>query len=213
MGDYIGVIRVLTLDDPEQVATHGRQIERKYGLVTKSLCIPDQRRGIYDDQSEQLAVPKIVALGRQMAKEGARAIVVSCAADPGVAELRAELKIPVIGAGSAASAVAISLAERVGVLNLTEGAPGPVRQILGERFVGEANPQGVRDTTDLMTDWGRNAALRAASRLIEAGAGSIVLACTGYTTIGFAPELRQRTGVIAVDAVDAAGLMAWFALA
>ena len=212
MSGFVAVIRVLTTQDPELLAAHGWQMERRYGLLTVSRCIPDQPHGIYNEETERRAVPKIVKLAREMASEGASAIVVSCAADPGVAELRSELKIPVIGAGSAVAAVARALAERVGVLNLTEGAPGPVRRILADSFVGEDAPEGVGNTLDLMTDWGRQAATRAAARLVEAGAGALVLACTGYATIGMAEEVRRRFGVVAVDPVDAAGLMAWFAV-
>ncbi len=119
----VGVIRVLTTDDPQLLAAHGRILERDFGLATLNRCIPDQPQGIYDDESERIAVPKILRLGRELAKEGVDAIVISCAADPGVTDLRRELSIPVIGAGSSVSAVALGLAERIGILNLTEGAP------------------------------------------------------------------------------------------
>lgn len=212
MDNLVGVIRVLTTEDPELLAAHGRIIEADYGLPTFTRCIPDQPKGIYDDETERVALHKIVALGREMVSQGATAILVSCAADPAVAELRSELKIPVIGAGSAASAVAVSLAEKVGILNLTEGAPGPVRNLLGNRYVGQDSPRGVMNSLDLMTDWGAEAALEAARRLAGLGAGALVLACTGYATIGMAAELRRRMGILAVDPVRAAGLMAWYAL-
>ncbi|HEX9017393.1 MAG TPA: aspartate/glutamate racemase family protein [Chloroflexota bacterium] len=209
----VGVIRVLTTDDPDFLSAHGRIIERRFGLKTVNRCIPDQWTGIYDDASEAIAVPKIIRLGTEMAADGVDAIVVSCAADPAVSELRAALKIPVIGAGSAASAVALSQADRVGVLNLNETAPGPVRRILGDCFVGEDAPEGVENSPQLLTDWGKQAALEAAKRLARLGAGSIVLACTGYGTIGMAGTLREQLGLVAVDPVVAAGLMASYALA
>ena len=212
MAATVGVIRVLTTEDPDFLAAHGRIIERKFGLTTINRCIPDQWKGIYDDETELIAVPKIIHLGKELAKEGVDAIVVSCAADPAVSELRAELKIPVIGAGSAASAVALSLADRVGVLNLTETAPGPVRRILGDRFVGQDAPEGVQNSPQLLTDWGQRAAVEAARRLAEFGAGALVLACTGYGTIGMADTLRKELGMVAVDPVVAAGLMASYAL-
>lgn len=212
MAPFVGVIRVLTLADPEMVAAHGRQIERRYGLSTRSACIPDQPRGIYDAESERVAVPKIIALAKQMVAEGAAAIVISCAADPAVPELRRELAVPVIGGGSAVAHLALALAERVGILELNATAPGFVQHLLGDRSVGVAVPEGVRDTTDLMTAWGREAAIRAAGRLVEAGARSLVLACTGYSTIGLAAELRRRFGVLAIDPVDAEGLVAWYAV-
>lgn len=212
MAADVGVIRVLTTDDQEFLAAHGRIIEREYGLSTLNRCIPDQPKGIYDDETERIAIPKIIQLGHELAAGGAAAIVISCAADPAVAELRSELKIPVIGAGSAASAVALSLAERIGILNLTEGAPGPVRALLGQRLVGEASPKGVKNSPELLTDWGRDAAIEAAGTLARSGAGALVLACTGYATIGMANLLRKRMGILAVDPVRAAGLMAWYAL-
>ncbi len=212
MSDFVGVIRVLTTTDRELLQAHGLQIERRFGLPTRSFCIPDQPRGIYDDETERQAVPKIIRLARDLVADGAAAILVSCAADPAVPELRSELTVPVIGAGSAASAVALGLAERIGILNLTEGAPGPVRRVLGEAFVGEDSPEGVKNTLDLMTDWGMESAIKAADRLIKAGAGALVLACTGYATIGMAEQLRKRAGILAVDPVEAAGLMTWYAL-
>ncbi|MHB0867878.1 MAG: aspartate/glutamate racemase family protein [Chloroflexota bacterium] len=208
----VGVIRVLTTEDPQLLAAHGRILEQDFGLTAVNRCIPDQPNGIYNDETERIAVPKVIRLGRELANEGVDAIVVSCAADPGVTELRAELKIPVIGAGSSVSAVALGLAERIGILNLTEGAPGPVRRLLGDRFVGEASPEGVRNTLDLMTGWGRDAALESAHRFVEAGAGALVLACTGYATIGMADLLRTRVGILAIDPVRAAGLITSYAV-
>ena len=70
----------------------------------------------------------------------------------------------------------------------------------------------MHNTRDLMTAWGKEAALAAARRLTDAGAGSLVLACTGYATIGMAAELRRSAGILAVDPVRAAGLMTWYAL-
>lgn len=212
MATTVGVIRVLTTDDPDLLAAHGRIIEQEFGLCTVNRCIPDQPRGIYDEETERQAVPKIIRLARDVVAEGVDAIVVSCAADPAVSELRAELTVPVIGAGSAVAAVATSLADRIGILNLTEKAPGPVRALLGGRLVGEASPEGVKNTLDLMTGWGRDAAFEAARGLWDAGAGALVLACTGYATIGMADLLRARMGILAVDPVRAAGLMAWYAL-
>jgi len=212
MSGFAGIVRVLTTDDPALLGAHGRLIEARFGVTTRTLCIPDQPTGIYDVESERLAVPKIIQIGKVLAADGASAIVISCAADPAVTELRRELTIPVIGPGSSAAALAVGLADRVGVLNLTEGAPGPVRRILGDRCIGEDSPEGVRNSLDLLTDWGREATLRAAKQLADAGAGALVLACTGYATIGMADELRRRLGVLAVDPVIAAGLMVWFAL-
>ncbi len=46
----VGVIRVITVDDPEKLNLHGRIIERVYPQIkTVSRCIRNQPQGIYDD--------------------------------------------------------------------------------------------------------------------------------------------------------------------
>jgi Asp/Glu/hydantoin racemase len=209
---HFGLIRVVSFEDDDIAQLHGRLIEKTYpGLEVTSRCIEDQPRGIYDDETEALAVPKIVRLGAQFAEEGRVAgLIISCAADPAVKELRETVKIPVIGAGSAAAALALTFGDRVGTLGITEDTPAAMQAVLGSRLVAEAKPQGVVNTLDLMNDEGRNSALAAVSGLREQGAEVIALACTGYATIGIAEELEKRAGIPVVDAVLAAGLAAWF---
>lgn len=208
----IGLIRVLTTEDPSIRDAHGKQITARYGLTVKSVCIPDQPRGIYDEQSERVATPKVLELAARLEAGGAEAIIISCAADPALQEARRLLKIPVIGAGSAAAGVALTLGERVGVLNLVESTPDAVRSVLGGHLVGEARPAGVRDTTDLLAPSSQEAAAEAARRLVkEKGADVIVLACTGYATVRMADRLRPLLGIPVVDPVDAAGAVAWIA--
>lgn len=202
----VGLIRVITLTDPAQVNRHGRIIENRFpGLTVSSRSIPDQPRGIYDDASEAVAVPKIIDLGRQFARDGADALIVSCAADPAIAELRAELSIPVIGAGSAVSGMALAMGSKIGALGITEGAPACVPEVLGSHLVAEARPRGVENTLGLLEKNGQENAIAAARELVEKGAALIVLVCTGYSTIGIANDLRKAVGVPVLDAVVAAG--------
>ncbi len=88
----VGLIRVVSFTDETIANLHGRLIEERFPVLSVlSRCIPDQPEGIYDDASEAAAVPKIVRLGMQMVeKEDLEALIVSCAADPGVEELRKE---------------------------------------------------------------------------------------------------------------------------
>ncbi|MFF5563392.1 aspartate/glutamate racemase family protein [Streptomyces sp. NPDC012623] len=204
----VGIIRVLTSEDAEAVAEHGRLLERHYGFPTVSRCVPGQPYGIHDRESERRAEPKIVALAREMAAEGAGALIISCAADPALEQTRRAVDVPVIGAGAAAAAVSLGLGTRVGVLGITDEAPPGVRAILGDHFAGAVRPHDVRRTTDLGTPRGGVAVLEAAARLVESGADTVLLACTGLTTIGIRPRLEDELGVPVVDAVLAAGLMA-----
>ncbi|WP_413807051.1 aspartate/glutamate racemase family protein [Streptomyces sp. OE57] len=208
----IGVIRVLTSEDPAAVATHGTAIEGRYGLPTVSRCIPDQPYGIHDDESESRAEPKIVALARELAEAGAQTLIISCAADPALQETRLAVGVPVIGAGSAAAAVALGLGRRVGVLGIRDEAPPAVRALLGDRFTASARPHGVHRTTDLLAPAGPEAVLlEAAAGLVASGADTLLLACTGLNTIGIRPLLERRLGVPVVDPVLAAGLLASYA--
>ncbi|HEY3501644.1 MAG TPA: aspartate/glutamate racemase family protein [Actinocatenispora sp.] len=208
----LGVVRVLTSDDEDFVGTHGRAITARYAIPAVSRCIPGQPHGIHDAATEAVATPKIVALARELVADGAGCVLISCAADPALAETRAAVDVPVVGAGSAAASVALGLGGRIGVLGLNDAAPRAVSDPLGDRLVASARPDGVRTTTDLLGPGAGVRALDACRRLVDAGADVILFACTGLTTIGLADTVRAELGVPAVDAVLAAGLLASYAM-
>lgn len=202
----VGLIRVLTLKDEELLNLHGRIIETAFPeLKVVSRCIEDQPKGVYDRETEEVAKPKVVRLAKEFERDGVDAVIVSCAADPGVREARKELRIPVVGAGSALASLSLAYGDRVGVLNLTEDTPDVVRRILGPHLVAEEKPEGVKNTLDLMTGWGREAAEKALKNLLRHGVDVVALACTGYSTIGFARVAREIAGIPVVDPVVAAG--------
>lgn len=86
-------------------------------------------------------------------------------------------------------------------------------RILGERLLANLVPDGVRDTRDLNTPAGQHAAVTAARRLREEGAAVIALACTGFSTIGLAPQLERAVGIPVLDPVtcEAQALLALLA--
>lgn len=204
----IGLIRVFTTTDHEVLQSHGKIIHEQFGVPVLSRSISDQPLGIYDEESEQAAIPKIVELGVQLEKEGCSLLVVSCAADPGIMELRSRVSIPVIGAGSSASLVARSLGEPVGVMGITEVVPPVMSDLLDDLIVGYCRPEGVTNTVDLLTDEGRSMALEGARSLIGKGAKTIVFACTGFSTIALAGVIRRELQIPVIDIVEAEGLMA-----
>ncbi|OWR31512.1 hydantoin racemase [Saccharibacillus sp. O23] len=204
----LGIIRVITMDSEEDVNKHGALIRRRSGVETLSACIPDQPEGVYDEATEAQASPKIVELARELERRGCTAIGISCAADPALEETRAAVGVPVYGAGSCAARQALELAPRAGVLTILREAPPLIRGALGEAYIGTERPEGVVTTLDLQTPQGQEAAIEAALRLRNRGAEVVVLACTGFASIGFADQLRARTGIVAVDPILALGVEA-----
>lgn len=206
----IGLIRVLTTSKEELLNLHGHLVMKYYpGFEVVSRCIPDQPEGIHDYETEQTAVPKVLALAREMEREGMEAVIVSCAGDPAVAEVSAELRIPVIGAGRSAASAALVLGRPTAVLGITQEVPGAIRSILGDLLVSDAVPDGVESTLDLMKPEGKEAMKKAGVSLAEKGARAIVLACTGMSTIGAADTLKERLDIPVIDPVKAQAAAAW----
>lgn len=207
----IGIVRVLTTRDERLLNAHGRLIESHFAqLETTSRCIEDQPTGIHDDHTREIAVPKVVKLGRELEADGMSALIVSCVDDPGVDQLRRIVKIPVIGAGSAAASLALSFGDRIGVLIISDRTPDVVKKILGKSLLAEQKPKGVATTLDLLREEERVHLFSAADQLKQKGADVILLGCTGYATIGIAQELRKRLGIVVVDPVLSSALAAWY---
>lgn len=118
----VGLIRVVTMSDPQMVNLHGTLLEKRYPMLrVTSRCLADQPEGVHDDETEAMAIPKVLEMGRQMQQEGMQAVIISCAGDPGLALLRKELTIPVIGAGESVASCALRYGERVGALGCDFG--------------------------------------------------------------------------------------------
>ena len=206
----IVVIRVLTTGDRELLEAHSRLLESWYPtLHTSTFCIPDQPRGICSPETSTQAIPKIISLAKE--HQDAAAIVVSCCDDPGVRELRQQIKTPIIGAGSAVCALALSLGTRTGIIGITDYAPRPYREMLGEQMINLGSPENVSCTLDLLTVAGRQGVISQALELKRRGADVIALACTGMGTIGIASELEEACGLPVIDPVMAEGLFAYYA--
>jgi Asp/Glu/hydantoin racemase len=203
---HVGLIRVMTTSDRRLLHAHGKLLREAFGFTVTSRCIPDQPSGVYDQASLESAAPKVVALAQEMAGE-ADALIISCASDPGLAAARAAVDIPVIGAGSAAAAAALTFGGRIGVLGLGAGVPGPIADSLGERMLLIDGAGHVETPDEFLMPAGIFDTLAAAHMLVGAGADVIVQASTGLSSIGMADVLRRRLGVPVIDAVTAAGSM------
>nr|WP_282594639.1 aspartate/glutamate racemase family protein [Halomarina salina] len=208
----MGVLRVLTLADPDAVALHGRLVERHFPEVTThSRCIPDHPEGIPTVEAEAAALPLVDSLDREMAAD-VDVLAVSCALDPGVAELDDALDVPVVGAGASVAAAALARGEHVGTLGLEAGTPPNVERLLGDRLRASEVVEGAETTTALTTEQGRAAIRRAVARLADAGCDVVAPSCTGITTADVLGDLRESLAIPVLDPVLAMAAMGRLAL-
>lgn len=209
MKPLMGLIRVLTQEDESLIDAHGRIImERFPSLKVISRCIPNQPEGIHDFETEKRAIPKILTLTQRLGEEGVHAIVISCANDPAIRESRRLVKVPIIGAGSAAATLALTYSDRVGVLGITDFPPPVMSRVLGERLIAYEKPLGINTTLDI--EGADSYVIEAGRCLIDQGAEVIALGCTGFSTMGLAGVLERELGVRVVDPVVASGLYAFY---
>lgn len=207
----VGLVRVLTLHDEEALNLHGKLIEEKFpSLHVISKCIEGFPKGLYNPEVERKAIPHIIRLIEEFEKDGMKAVIVSCADDPGVKEARKIVNIPVIGAGTAVASVALIYGDRVGVLGITDEVPNPIREILKDRIVGYEKPYGINNTLDIVKN--KNEIIKSAKRLIDLNIDAIVLACTGYSTARTADLLKKITDIPIIDPVIASGLLAYYSV-
>ncbi|MGB9778174.1 MAG: aspartate/glutamate racemase family protein [Candidatus Bathyarchaeales archaeon] len=206
--NLIGLIRVATITDEQLLNTHGKIIEEKFpNLKVISRCIENQPKGVYDFESERKSIPKIVSLGKILERENVQAIIVSCANDPGVSILKQEVKVPVIGAGTACASLASIFGTRVGVLGITDFPPPAMTKVLGERLVAYEKPSNVSTAVDLVRS--KNAIFKAAERLISQNIDVLALGCTGYSTLKIADDFEKKFNKKVIDPVIASGLYAY----
>jgi Asp/Glu/hydantoin racemase len=210
MKTKVGLLKVLT-EKNNEYAVHKNLIEDHFpDLEIVSRCIEDQPEGIYNEETEKIAVPKILELGINMEKEDLDALIVDCAADPGVKELRKLVKIPVIGAGSSCASLALAYGSKIGTLGIRPDAPKIMKEILGIHLIASVKADGVKTSLDLRTKEGWNNSLHAVKILRAKGVEVIAIACTGYSAPGAAQKLENTAGIPVIDALVAAGLFTWF---
>jgi len=202
----VGILRVLTTSDPEVLLAHQNQIKAYFPeFEYETKCIPDQFEGIHDDETYDIAFPKIVAMAKEWESE-IDGLIISCAGDPAVSVLQKELSIPVVGAGVAAASLSLNYGGKVGIIGIEEAPPPAYLEVLGDRLVGYELPKGIGSTNDLQTEKGKAAVVKSAKALVKKNCDVIAFACTGLSTAN-AVHLIKDIGIPVVDAVMAEGLL------
>jgi allantoin racemase len=210
----IGIIRVITTEDIVFLETHARLIsEYLPGIAIEYVteCIREFPDGIPNEAEEKRAIPFVIETGISLVeKQDADSLFVSCAADPGVRELRKEVDVPVIGAGSASASIALLLGNRVAVLGIDEKPPAIVKKTLGKSFAGYAKPVSVKTTHDISGNLDKYIDI-SRDMVSDMNADALLLACTGLSTARIAPILEDALGIPVIDAVLVSGLVAYYA--
>jgi len=152
----------------------------------------------------------------QAGRDGLDGAMVACSGDPGITEARTLLDIPVVGPWEATLHLASSYAYRFGVVTVEDRAWADtchsliVRNGLADRCVGvqridtpsaKAFTQGFVDPQPLVDDIRRQA-----EKLIEKGAGAIVIGSAGLSTMAAASGLHSLEGGIPVFETLTVGL-------
>jgi len=169
-----------------------------------SQCIKDQPLGVYDQESFATARPKVIQLGRELAKT-CEAIFISCAADPGVEELRGELPIPVVGAGESMAAIARAAGSRVGLISLGADFLDSVKETLGSRLIDRVEVLKRKPDSSLEDLETISELIAATIRLERRRANVIALGCTGFSTFGLSAVVAKEVHIPVIDPVLAAG--------
>lgn len=152
----------------------------------------------------------VTPLLRHVASDPADAYVIACASDPGIEAVRAITDRPVLGVFRCAIAAAAARAERFGVIAIVDASKA--RHMAALRSLGLegrlAAEVALNVSMDALLDpmRARAALLDAARALVAAGAGAVVLGCTGMAH--HRATIEAGAGVPVIEPCQAGALQA-----
>ena len=163
-----------------------------------------------ESERDVVAVASHLLRGLQQAEaEGASAGIIGCFSDPVLDAIRETVRMPVIGPGQAAIALALQLGESYSILSPLDRAGKRTRpRLRGQGLTDRlASIRGVGVTVvDLAggdnTAWDR--IIETGRRCIEDGADVLVMGCMSMAFMGIERELSARLAVPVVSPVLAA---------
>lgn len=144
-------------------------------------------------------------LCRFVTAHAADAYVIACASDPGIDAVRATTDRPVLGIFRSAVAAAVGRAERFGVIAIVDASKGrhlaALRAMgLESRLAAEVS-LNVSMETLLDPEAARGRLIAAGREIVAAGAGCVVLGCTGMAH--HRPWIEEAIGVPVIDPCQA----------
>jgi len=171
------------------------------------MTTPDGPPAVYSWQDWHAAVAPVC---RQIGRHAADVYIVACASDPGIEAARAATARPVLGVFRAAVAAAVARAERFGVVAIVDASKA--RHLAALRAMGlEARlaaeiALNVSMETLLDPLAARARLIDAAAASRDAGAGTVILGCTGMAHHRAAVE--AAVGVPVIEPCQAAAAQA-----
>jgi allantoin racemase len=180
------------------------------GIEIVVLSVPSGYPSIESERDAVVVAPHVLAGLTKAEAEGASAGIIGCFSDPAIDAVRETVKMPVVGAGQSAIALALQLGQRYAILSpLDSSAKRATRRVRGQGLAGRlASVRGVgvsvvdlaRGTNDA---WERIVAT--GRRCIdEDDADVLVMGCMSMAFMGVERELSQRLGAPVVSPVLAA---------
>ena len=139
-------------------------------------------------------------------REPADAYVIACASDPGIEAIRATTSRPVFGVFRCAVATAVARAERFGVVAIVDASKA--RHMAALRAMGLESrlaaevALNVSMETLLEQQAARSRLIGAARACVDAGAGAVILGCTGMAHHRLAVE--DAVGIPVIEPCQAA---------
>ena len=197
---------------PSEIERRRAFLQKHAGAATEVavLSVPAGYPSIESERDAVMVAPHILA-GLQAAETaGAAAGIVGCFSDPALDAVRECVKMPVVGPGQAAVALALQLGERYAILAPHEDrgkravprfrAQGFAERLASVRGVGVSVvdlAKGANDAWERMLAVGRRC-------IEEDGADVLVMGCMSMAFMGLERELSDRLAAPVVSPVLAA---------
>lgn len=182
---------------------------RAWGHPIRCLTLPEGPPGIETDAHVAGVVEPQLRLAETL--KDASGIVSACFSDPGVAQMRAALRVPVIGIREAAVTQALTLGQRFGVIAIGAAsvrrhlaafeAMGVMGRLGGDRPLGLS----VIDLADRDRTLGRMIEVGRALR-DEDGADVLIMGCAGMAE--YRGDIEAATGLPVIEPCQAAVALA-----
>lgn len=143
-------------------------------------------------------------------REVADVYVIACASDPGIDAVRETTRRPVLGVFRSAVAAATEQAERFGVIALVDASIArhalALHAIGAEQRLAAEIAMNVTIETLLDPVAARARLIETAKALVAAGAGAVILGCTGMA--GHRDAIEKAIGVPVIEPCQAAAVLA-----